>query len=749
MKRQHLCLTFALTLGSLLFTTQRGFSQSITGADDGVGTTVLSDGNQFDISGGSLSGDGANLFHSFENFGLSTEQVANFMADPALQNILGRVIGGDPSIVDGTVQVSGGSANLYLMNPAGIIFGNTAQINVPADFVATTADSIGFGDDVFEAIGDADYSGLMGSPTSLNFDTATVGTVMNSGELAVNDGQTLTLAGDRIINIGTVDAPGGTVTLAAVPERGQLIISQAGAVMSLGVDADAWQSNAGIDSFAPLITGGELPLATQVTVDANGQVTLAGANSAGTAVVSGTVSAASSNGAGGTVQVVGPQVALIDATVDVSGATGGGTALIGGEYRGQGSMPTATNTLVDTGSKVSASAINSGNGGEVIIWADGTTAFDGEINAGGGNNNGDGGFVEVSGANRLIFTGDVDTTAVNGTVGELLLDPTDITITAGNTSTGFTGQVLAGDAGPSTISQVEISALPGSTDVVIQASNNITIEPLGTLVFQPGAGTISFEAGGSFSMSPNDTIDANARNISITASDITAGFIDSSFGTGLLSTSGSGGDVNLTATNGNISLNGIGTIAGITGNGGAIIVNATNGSFSASTVETVALTGQGGEINITATNGISIERLLDAKPNGQITLNGNVLNGSTFSLSRGTAPLVIDGGGSIAITDPITGAPASGPLTDTSTVNEAMNSIVQSFGGNNTILGRIVGEAAGLARNPGLQALALNEIAQNESSIEWRQRQSARLTDQAIRDAEMERWRAELLLNSN
>lgn len=82
-------------------------SQSIVPATDGTGTLVTPDGNRIDISGGHLSGDGANLFHSFTEFGLDSDQIANFLSQPDIQNILSRVVGGNPSIINGLIKVSG------------------------------------------------------------------------------------------------------------------------------------------------------------------------------------------------------------------------------------------------------------------------------------------------------------------------------------------------------------------------------------------------------------------------------------------------------------------------------------------------------------------------------------------------------------------------------------------------------------------------------------------------------------------
>ena len=96
--------------------------QPITPAADGTNTVVTPDGNRYDISGGSLSPEGANLFHSFTQFGLSEGQTANFLTNPNIQNILGRITGGNPSLINGLIKVTGGNSNLFLMNPAGMIF---------------------------------------------------------------------------------------------------------------------------------------------------------------------------------------------------------------------------------------------------------------------------------------------------------------------------------------------------------------------------------------------------------------------------------------------------------------------------------------------------------------------------------------------------------------------------------------------------------------------------------------------------
>ncbi|MGH2414163.1 MAG: filamentous hemagglutinin N-terminal domain-containing protein, partial [Microcystaceae cyanobacterium] len=212
--------------------------QSITPANDGTGTIVKQDGNRFDIQGGTLSGDGANLFHSLEKFGLSQEQIASFLSNPQIRNILTRVVGGDPSVINGLIQVIGGNSNLFIMNPSGILFGPNAQLNVPADFTATTATGIGFNNGTwFNALGANDYHSLVGATASaFIFDASQSGSIINAGNLKVLEGQNLTLLGTSVINTGTLNAPEGNITITAVPGSNVVRISQAGHLLSLEIE---------------------------------------------------------------------------------------------------------------------------------------------------------------------------------------------------------------------------------------------------------------------------------------------------------------------------------------------------------------------------------------------------------------------------------------------------------------------------------------------------------------------------------
>lgn len=277
-KRLFLVLSVCFFFGQ---TTALG--QSITPATDGTGTVVNPQGNRIDISGGKVSGDGVNLFHSFQQFGLTETQTANFLSNPTIQNILGRIVGGKASVINGLIQVTGGNSNLFLINPSGIIFGANAQLNVPASFTATTANSIGFGDSSFNAIGSNNYTTLLGSPNSFNFSAIEPATIINRGNLAVNLGGNLTLIGGNVINIGQVSAPRGQINILPVPGKSVVRISQPGHLLSLEVSEETLNSEAQLSnqngklaaSLPELLTGrADIANATGVTINSDGTVEL-------------------------------------------------------------------------------------------------------------------------------------------------------------------------------------------------------------------------------------------------------------------------------------------------------------------------------------------------------------------------------------------------------------------------------------------------------------------------------------------
>ncbi|WP_446395443.1 CHAT domain-containing protein [Coleofasciculus sp. E1-EBD-02] len=245
------------------------YSQPITPAADGTETTVTSEGNRYDIQGGTVSGDGVNLFHSFEQFGLDTNQIANFLSNPEIQNILGRVVNGEPSLINGLIQVTGGQSNLFLMNPAGIIFGENARLNVTGDFTATTATGIGFEGGWFEAFGSNSYSTLVGNPNGFKFETLQPGAIINAGDLEVSEGQNLSLIGGGVLSTGSLTAPEGNISVTTVPGTSRVRLTQEGQLLSLEVElpTDNQGNLLAIEPLmlAELLTNGGVVEATGIT----------------------------------------------------------------------------------------------------------------------------------------------------------------------------------------------------------------------------------------------------------------------------------------------------------------------------------------------------------------------------------------------------------------------------------------------------------------------------------------------------
>jgi len=204
-------------------------------------TTLPGGQINYNITGGTRPGGGTNLFHSFGNFNVPTNNIANFLNDSGAvtSNILARVTGGSTSNIFGTIQTTGfGNANLFLMNPAGFLFGSTATVNVGGMVAFTTADYLKLADGVrFNAIPDGAADALLSSApvAAFGFLGSNPGAITVQGsQLAVNSGQGLELVGGNItvqskaLPDGTsqaaqLSAPGGHIHLASVASPGEIV----------------------------------------------------------------------------------------------------------------------------------------------------------------------------------------------------------------------------------------------------------------------------------------------------------------------------------------------------------------------------------------------------------------------------------------------------------------------------------------------------------------------------------------------
>ncbi|WP_342596687.1 CHAT domain-containing protein [Cyanobacterium aponinum UTEX 3222] len=236
------------------------------------------------------------------------------------------------------------------------------------------------------------------------------------------------------LNTGTIETPNGKINIQAVEGTSRIKITPEGSLLSLEVDIPV-DERGNLLGFTPqdlptLLTGAKnLGVVTDgVALNPNTKnVEVSGIvipNESGLNIVSGELST-SSQDLGGEITLLGDKVAVIDAQISASGVNGGGEIKIGGDFQGSGTIPNASLTVINSESKIEANAFDKGDGGEVIIWSDGDTYFTGVIEAKGFLN---GGFVEVSGKENLYFDGKVDTSAVNGSLGTLLLDPENIIV---------------------------------------------------------------------------------------------------------------------------------------------------------------------------------------------------------------------------------------------------------------------------------------------------------------------------------
>ena len=439
---------------------------------------------------------------NWQGFSISASEITKFIQQSASSMVLNRVTGADPSVILGALQSNG---RVILINPNGVVFGAGSMVDT-AGMVASTL-----------KLSDTDF--LSGR---LNFtDTPGAGSVINQGNITTTNGGFVYLVAPNIQNSGIIRSDGGEIILAAgksveivnpnSPDVRVQIVAPDNQAVNLG-QIIAQSGRIGI--YGGLVRQGGTVSANSavmgengkivfkatkdVTLDAGSVTTANGVqggsitiqSDTGTTLVSGTVEAKGDQGTGGQVQILGNFVGLTgNAILDASGQTGGGSVLIGGDYHGGNpNVQNAFRTYFGPDAIVRADAIQSGDGGKVIVWSDDITRAYGTISARGGAQSGNGGFVEVSSGNSLDFAAMVNTGAPNGKTGTLLLDPLDITITPATTTNDTqlnanvptagnpAGSIFFSDVnttGSFTISEGAIETQ--TANIVLQAARDITV----------------------------------------------------------------------------------------------------------------------------------------------------------------------------------------------------------------------------------------------------------------------------------
>ncbi len=270
------------------------------------------------------------LILNWNNFNIAPNERVQFLQPSSSSIALNRVLSNDPTGIFGQLLANG---QIFLINPNGITFGAIAQINV-GGLVASTLD-----------ISDTDF--LSGAASGkFTFSGAGNGRIVNHGTISANNGGYVALIGKQVSNQGSLNAPRGTVALAA-GER--VTLSHVSGLLNVSVEAaalDALVEN----KQAIRADGGQVILSAKAAnallntvvnqtgiIEArsienkNGRIFLSGGPS-GVVNVSGRVDVSGERG--GAVTITGENIALNrGASIDASGAAGGGTVLVGGDSR--------------------------------------------------------------------------------------------------------------------------------------------------------------------------------------------------------------------------------------------------------------------------------------------------------------------------------------------------------------------------------------------------------------------------------
>ena len=655
-------------------------------SDGTLSTKVQTDGNNFVITEGTQVGE--NLFHSFEQFSIPYSGSARFANQLDIQNIFGRVTGNNISQIEGLIKTNG-TANLFLINPNGIIFGNNAQLNVGGSFIASTANQIDFagGNDI-SFIADRNITPLLTAniPIGLNF-RENSGKIINRSTvnrgfgLQISSGDTLALIGSNVVfEGGNITSIGGRIEVGSVASP---------AYVSLIPISQGWKLNYdGVQEFHDITLSGGAKITTALLDEGSGDVFLQGKNILITGI-SEVLSTNLSENLGGTITIKANQSVQLSEDSDIKTSTAPASMGTGGNII----IETKQLLINDKDSFIQSVNQGLGRGGDVIIKADDLIEIDGTQDSNGistgtffpnegvsgdivietnqlilknggslsgtTNRSGSGGiinidakFIDISGKGQTsdgtikrsgIFSRTIRENTI-GNAGAINIDTQRLQITDGGRISVASAQESQGSAGSVTIYASEFLKINGSDSALLSTSDGLGIGGdlrINTprLIVQEGAkisASSPLSMGGSINLQGLETLQINNSNISASTETGRAG--------------------NLTVKAESIQLNGTGGLsveATEGGTAGNLTVETSQMSiFEGAKVTVTSLQGQAGNLTINA-NSLSLNRGFITAETGKsetgeganISLNlSDLLRIENESLISATANGSADGG---------------------------------------------------------------------------------------------------------
>jgi len=608
----------------------------------------------------------------WSSFGVQAGEAVNFVQPGAGAIALNRVTGREPSSIFGSLNANG---TVFLLNPNGVLFGAGAQVNV-GGLVASTL-----------KLSNADFEA---GRYALSGDSAAG--VVNQGTIHVPAGGKVALIANRVENTGSIQAPGGDVLLAGA---GSVTLTLAdgsplGYTISQGaartlvnnggmIVADGGRvvlTARGLDALSEAVVNTTGVVQARTVANRQGTIELVGDPAVGVTQVSGRLDASGTEpgGTGGTIKVLGDKVGVFDgAQIDARGMAGGGTVLVGGNFRGEGPEPNATAAYVSSSAIIDAGAIASGNGGNIAVWGTDMANVHGTLSANGGAQGGLGGRIETSG--HVLDTDGIAVSVAGGAGaagGSWLLDPYNVTISTGTQTGGsFSSNVWTPSAIGSLVNTSSIQS-------ILNSGGNVTITTTGAGTQEGNIainGSISKTGGGGASL----TLVADGR---ITTNASSGGHRVISSTSGALDVSMTANATTTAATNSGINLR----YLDINANGGNITATA-SGAQSATAP---ALSLQNSTWITSGAGNISLSGVLPSNANGQ----GVFLSANTLTTATGTITVSGTSGGVATVN----GTNSNGaPLFSTNNIGiylAGSNTLQSAAGGAITLNGTATGATA-------------------------------------------------------